>query len=251
MRPCALSLPPRALLSLTQLTSCLFTSESQRGKQKSLETWSKLASPDEKVVATARSTVIGALMESSTKPLPPLALPQPNPFIPSEFTIKEAAGAQIATKTAAADTDRRQQKNHAGEKSNGGSGKNGSEQEAAGVGGDASSATLHRPHRLRESGEEGGDKIIVWHLQDRTFRQPRAEIYLKVRVNVLPFLGRRGTGSEGLCFETRGRLRKNAAQVVPVGDKPLKTKYRRTKASLCESSCGKKTFVDSPEEKFT
>ncbi|CAM9884135.1 unnamed protein product [Ectocarpus sp. 4 AP-2014] len=112
----------------------------------------------------------GSGSDSSEPPLPTLALPKPNRFIPSELGIKEIPAA-----------------------SEDGSSNNASstEAEAGGKGGvhHRQQARRHSPRKVarkspsaRDAGGGGGgvERWTLWHLQDRTFGQPRAEIYLKV-----------------------------------------------------------------------
>ncbi|CAN0317766.1 unnamed protein product, partial [Ectocarpus sp. 8 AP-2014] len=112
----------------------------------------------------------GSGSDSSKPPLPTLALPKPNRFIPSELGIKEVPAA-----------------------SEDGSSNNASstEAEAGGKGGAHHRQQVERrsPRKVaresasaRDAGGGGGGvvKWTLWHLQDRTFGQPRAEIYLKV-----------------------------------------------------------------------
>ncbi|CAN0323011.1 unnamed protein product, partial [Ectocarpus sp. 8 AP-2014] len=112
----------------------------------------------------------GSGSDSSEPPLPTLALPKPNRFIPSELGIKEIPAA-----------------------SEDGSSNNASstEAEARGKGGahHRQQAERHSPRKVaresasaRDAGGGGGGVVrwTLWHLQDRTFGQPRAEIYLKV-----------------------------------------------------------------------
>ncbi|CAM9795347.1 unnamed protein product, partial [Ectocarpus fasciculatus] len=109
---------------------------------------------------------------SSETPLPTLALPKPNRFIPSELGIKE-----IPTSA-----------------SEDGSNKASSMEVEAGRKGGAhhrQQVERHSPRKVarerdlaRDAGGGGGGVVrwTLWHLQDRTFGQPRAEIYLKVVV---------------------------------------------------------------------
>lgn len=112
----------------------------------------------------------GSGSDSSEPRLPTLALPKPNRFIPSELGIKEIPAA-----------------------SEDGSSKNTSstKAEAGGKGGahHRLQAERHSPRKVaresasaRDAGDGGGGVVrwTLWHLQDRAFGQPRAEIYLKV-----------------------------------------------------------------------
>lgn len=114
----------------------------------------------------------------AAKTLPTLALPKPNPFIPSEFTIKEAAPWYPGS----------------GEGNNGHTNGHNKADGNAGVGGDTEATTGNGgelggvlgaprpfPRRVvRETPEQSASKVTMWHLQDRSFCQPRVEVYLKV-----------------------------------------------------------------------
>ncbi|CAN0250589.1 unnamed protein product [Ectocarpus sp. 12 AP-2014] len=112
----------------------------------------------------------GSGSDRSEPPLPTLALPKPNRFIPSELGIKgiPAASEDDSSKNASS-----------------------TEAEAGGKAGahHRQPAERHSPRKVawesasaRDAGGGGGGVVrwTLWHLQDRTFGQPRAEIYLKV-----------------------------------------------------------------------
>lgn len=96
--------------------------------------------------------------DAGSEAIPTLRLPKPNPFIPSEFAIKEAPAAAPAS--------------------------------SPGV--DEGQGGQHPPNKpcprrvVRESAAgaaaaaAGVVSLTLWHLQDRTFVQPRAEMYLQV-----------------------------------------------------------------------
>lgn len=100
----------------------------------------------------------GAQAKDAGEAVPTLALPKPNPFVPSEFAIKEAPAP-----TAPSPSD-------------------GVEQEEGGQ------QLLKKPCPQKVARESaagtaaaaGVVMLTLWHLQDRIFIQPRAEIYLKV-----------------------------------------------------------------------
>lgn len=102
--------------------------------------------------------------EDGSEPPPTLKLPRPNPFIPSEFHIKDATTAASLSAPA-------------------------SDEKAAAAAENGERGHLlnnkHSPRKVvRDNAGRAASGAVVmltlWHLQDRTFRQPRAEIYLKV-----------------------------------------------------------------------
>lgn len=116
--------------------------------------------------------------------VPILALPKPNRFIPSEFGIKEASPASAAAAGVVSGPS--------GRESSGG-GKEApsasAEKPEADDGVHLQRLNKHSPRRVVTEGAPGGGaapgggEVQMWHLQDRTFGQPRAEIYLKVDKN--------------------------------------------------------------------
>jgi len=106
--------------------------------------------------------------KDGSEPPPTLKLPQPNRFIPSEFHIKEVADAAPPSASAS------------------------DEKVAAGAAVTAENGETghllnnkHSPRKVVRDTIGGAASgavamLTIWHLQDRTFRQPRAEIYLKV-----------------------------------------------------------------------
>lgn len=99
---------------------------------------------------------------------PKLALPKPNPFIPSDFDIKKAEPWSPGEVCDECDDGGKGDGIEDGER----------RKEKEGV------AQVVKPHPKRivknNTASKRGPKVIIWHHQDRIFRQPRAEIYLKV-----------------------------------------------------------------------
>lgn len=100
----------------------------------------------------------GARAKDAVEAPPTLMLPKPNPFIPSEFAIKEASA---AAPSSSAGLD----KEEGGQIWNKPCPRKVVRENAAGGGAEAAAGVV---------------MLTLWHLQDRTFMQPRAEIYLKV-----------------------------------------------------------------------
>ena len=106
----------------------------------------------------------GARARDAGEAVPALALPKPNPFIPSEFAIKKTPETPaVAPPSPGVDK-----------------GEGGQHQQL-----------LSKPcprKMVREcaagaaaaAAAAGVVMLTLWHLQDRTFKQPRAEIYVKV-----------------------------------------------------------------------
>lgn len=100
----------------------------------------------------------GAQAKAAGEAAPGLSLPKPNLFIPSEFAIKEAPAAAGPSPPEGVDK------------------------------GQGGQQLLSKPcprKVVRESAAgtaaaAGIVMLTLWHLQDRTFMQPRAEIYLQV-----------------------------------------------------------------------
>lgn len=98
---------------------------------------------------------------------PKLALPKPNPFIPSDFDIKKAepwspdevcdGRDDEGNGDGIEDEERRKEKE-----------------------GVAQVVKPHPKRIVKNAASKRGPKVTLWHHQDRIFRQPRAEIYLKV-----------------------------------------------------------------------
>eukprot|EP00752_Nemacystus_decipiens_P004086 g3739.t1 len=104
----------------------------------------------------------GAQGKDAGEAVPTLTLPKPNPFIPSEFAIKEAPAAPPSASRGVDKGEGRQQQ------------------------------LLNKPcpRKVVREGAAGAAAaagvvmLTLWHLQDRIFMQPRAEIYLKVETPV-------------------------------------------------------------------
>lgn len=147
--------------------------------------------------------------------VPHLSLPEPNPFIPSEFTIKGAPSSGDANMSNTSKEVSDHDTPTAGVKNGRGSSKGQTKGapsvhidmagkstvkgmvRKAGVGHDGKSRSAKRevgtkaegppcPQLVRETAPSevaaGKTKVKLWHLLDTVFLQPRAEIYLKVRV---------------------------------------------------------------------
>lgn len=118
--------------------------------------------------------------KDGSEPPPTLKLPQPNLFIPSEFHIKDTSTAAPQSAPAPASVEKAAAAAAAGE--NGAKGQHQHQHHLLN--------NKHIPRKVvrdTAGGAASGAVVMLtlWHLQDRTFRQPRAEIYLKVVTSLM------------------------------------------------------------------
>lgn len=97
---------------------------------------------------------------------PKLALPKPNPFIPSDFDIKKAEPWSPSEMCDGCD--------------DGGKGDGIDDEEGRKEKEGVAQVVKPYPKCMKNTASKRGPKVVIWHHQDRVFRQPRAEIYLKV-----------------------------------------------------------------------
>lgn len=164
-----------------------------------LESWTALSTSSNPEDANALSRIPTDMSGGGLDSQPVLSLPKPNPFIPSEFTIKASMNGSTAVRRTSDDAsgnDKGQtQKVSTGRSKGENRGKPEvvpvkkmkptDKEPVANVQAGPPCPRLVKETVSDDTVGRGKTKVSMWHLQDSIFLQPRAELYLKVRGNAL------------------------------------------------------------------